>query len=201
MNYFLIVTTKSSVEDELLISNWDTKESVEDETNSNCDTCLVEDESIRMGGENSIHLDVISHDHICQPLGLENEFCDIDAVQDSLLEDMVSCSLSNKPSECQRIWSILSDNLSYVVENMPTCMTYTPSQGYHFKKWKAKQALYDAAKCNTPCKDNDDKYYGIQHDLKKVFEPMLIYLPHICGPRMMQKYKQPKHGLIWVYFS
>ena len=89
----------------------------------------------------------------------------------SLLEDMVSCSLSNKPSEYQKIWSILSDNLSYVVENMPTCMAYTPSQGHHFEKWKAKQALYDAAKCNTPCKDNDDKYYGIQHDLKKVFEP------------------------------
>ena len=68
--------------------------------------------------------------------GLEDEFCDIDAVQDSLLEDMVSCSLSNKPSECQKIWSILSDNLSYVVENMPTCMTYTPSQGYHFKSGK-----------------------------------------------------------------
>ena len=159
-----------SVEDELL-SNCDTKESVEDETNSNCDTCLVEDESIRMGGEISILLDIISHYHICQPLGLEDEFYDIDTVQDSILEDMVSCSLSNKPSEYQKIWSILSDNLCYVVKNMPTCMTYTPSQGYHFKKWKAKQALYGAAKCNTPCTDNDDKYYGIQHDLKKVFEP------------------------------
>ena len=43
-----------------------------------------------------------------------------------------------------------ADNLSYVVESMPTCKTYTLSQGYHFKKWKAKQALYDAEKCNTP---------------------------------------------------
>ena len=119
-----------------------------------------------MGGENSIHLDVIGHDLTCQPLGLEDEFCDIDTVQDYLLEDMVSCLLSDKLSEYQKILTILSDILSYVVENMPTCMTYTPSQGYHFKKWKAKQALYDAAKCNTPCKDNDDKYYGIQH-----FEP------------------------------
>ena len=160
---------KSSVEDELL-SNCDTKESVEDETNSNCDTSLVEDESIRMG-ENSNQLDVISHDLTCQPLGLEKEYCDIDAVQDSLLEDMVSCSLSDKPPEYQKIWSILSDKLSYVVENIPTCMNYIPPQGYHFKKWKAKQALYDAAKCNTPCKDHDDRYYGIQHDLKKVFEP------------------------------
>ena len=50
-------------------------------------------------------------------------------------------------------------------------MTYTPSQGYHFKKWKAKQELIVAAKCNTPCRDNDDKYYGIQHGLKKHFEP------------------------------
>ena len=88
--------------------------------------------------ENSIHLEVISHDLTCQPLGLEDEFCDIDTVQDSLLEDMVSCSLSNKPSEYQKIWSILSDNLSYVVENMPTCMTYTPSWGYHFKKKESK---------------------------------------------------------------
>ena len=38
-------------------------------------------------------------------------------------------------------------------------------------KWKAKQELYDAAKCNTPCRDNNDKYYGIQHGLKKDFEP------------------------------
>ena len=161
--------TEESVEDETN-SNCETKEKVEDETNSNCDTSLVEDESIRMG-ENSNHVDVVSHDLTCQPLGLENEFCDIDTVQNSLLEDMVSCSLSNKPSEYQKIWSILSDRLCYVVENMPTCMTYTPPQGYHNKKWKAKQALYDVAKCNTPCKDNDDKYYGIQHDLKKVFEP------------------------------
>ena len=132
---------------------------------------MVKDESIRMGGVNSIPLDVISHDHTCQPLGLGNEFSDIDTVKDSLLEDMVSCSLSNKPSEFQKIWSILSDCLSYVVESMTTCLAYTPSQGYHFKKWKAKQALYDAAKCNIPCRDNDDKFYGIQHGLKKVSEP------------------------------
>ena len=46
--------TKESVEDETN-SNCDTKEKVEDETSSNCDTCLVKDESIRMGGESSIH--------------------------------------------------------------------------------------------------------------------------------------------------
>ena len=95
---------------------------------------------------------------------------------------------------------VSSVSLSYVVENMPTCMTYTPSQGYHFKKWKAKQALYDAAKFNTPCRDNNDKYYGIQHGLKKVFDPH-GNISHICGPRKMQKYKQTKHGLIWVYFQ
>ena len=54
---------------------------------------------------------------------------------------------------------------------MPKCITYAPSQGYHFKKWRVKQALYDAAKCNTPCRDINDKYYGIQHGLKKDFEP------------------------------
>ena len=65
----------------------------------------------------------------------------------------------------------LSVSLSYVVGNMPTCMTYTPSKGYYFKKWKAKQSLYDAAKCNTPCRDNNDQYYGIQHGLKEDLEP------------------------------
>ena len=101
----------SCVDDELL-SNCDTEESVEDETNSNCDTCLVEDESIRMGCENSIPLGVTNHDHTCQPLCLESVFCDIDSVQDSLLEDKVSCLLSNKPSGFLNIWSILSDSLS-----------------------------------------------------------------------------------------
>ena len=132
---------------------------------------MVEDESIRMGSENSIHLDVNSHDYTCQPLGLEDEFCDIDAVQDSLLEDMVGCSPSNKPSEFQKIWSILSDSLCYGVENMPTCMTYTPSQGYHFKSGKQNKHCMMQQSVNAPCKDNDDKYYGIQHDLKKVFKP------------------------------
>ena len=131
---------KSCVEDELL-SNCDTKEKVEGENNSNCDICLVEDESIRMAGENSIPLDIISHDHTCQPLGLEDDFCDIDVVQDSLPEDMVSCLLSNKPKECKKIWSILSDNLSYVMENIPTYMTCTPSQGYHFRKVESKTSI------------------------------------------------------------
>ena len=54
---------------------------------------------------------------------------------------------------------------------MSTCMTYIPSQASYFERWKAKQALYDAAKCNTPCRDNNDKYYGIQHGLKKDYEP------------------------------
>ena len=128
-----------------------------------------------------------------------------DSVQDYTFEDMMSCSGSNKPSEFQMIWSILSDRLSSVSEIMPTCITYTPSWGYHFKRWKAKQALYDASnckiscmhtcvtyipshvyhfkiskakqalydasKCNTPCKGHNDKYYGIQHELKKEFDP------------------------------
>ena len=169
----------------------DTKEKVEDEMNSNCDTCLVEDESIRMDGENSVHLDIISHDLTCQLLGLEDDFCDIDTDQYPLCEDMVSCSLSNKPSDCQKIWSILSDNLSYVLENMPTYMTYTPSQGYHFKSSRPKQALYDAAKCNTPCRNNDDKYYGIQHDLKEVFEPHVDISATYLWSQDDAKIKQP----------
>ena len=54
---------------------------------------------------------------------------------------------------------------------MPTCMAYIPSQGYHFKKWKEKWVLYDASKCHTPCRNNNDKYYGIQHGLKMDFDP------------------------------
>ena len=73
MNHFLIVTI-SPVLMMNFLSKCDTKESVEDKTNSNCGTCLVEDEYIRMGGENSMHLDVTSHDHTCQPLGLGNKF-------------------------------------------------------------------------------------------------------------------------------
>ena len=132
---------------------------------------MLEDESIRLGGKNSIPLGVTNHDNTCQPLCLGNDFCDKDTVQDSILENMVSCSHFNKCSELIKIWSILSDSLSYVVENMSKCIVYTPSQGYHFQRWKAKQALHDASKCNTPCRDKMDKYYGIQHDIEKDFEP------------------------------
>ena len=50
------------------------------------------------------------------------------------------------------------------------------SQGYHFKRWKAIQAWYDASNCNFPCRDNNDKYYGIQHGLKKDLDPHLDIL-------------------------
>ena len=111
---------------------------------------------------------------------------------------MLSCSLSNKLSEFQKIWSILSDSLCYVVENMPTCMTL---QGYHFKKWKAKQALYDATKCNTPCRDNNDKYSGIQHGLKKVFDPHADISATYLWSQDDATSQATKHGLIWVYFQ
>ena len=84
---------------------------------------------------------------------------------------MVICSNSNKPSEFQKIWSVLSDSLRYVVGNMPMCIAYTPSQGYHFKKWKEKQVLYEVFKYNTPCRDKNDKYYCIQHGLNQDFDP------------------------------
>ena len=130
---------KESVNDETS-SNYDTKEKVNDETISNCDTCLVGDESIRLGGNKSKSFDVASHDHICQLFCFENDLYGMDTAQDSTLEDMVSCLNSNKPSKFQKFWSILADHLCYVVGNMPTCIAYIPLQGYHFKKWKAKQA-------------------------------------------------------------
>ena len=167
MNYFLIVTlhTKEKVDDETY-SNCDTKKKVDDETNSNCDTYLVEDESVRLDGKNSISYDVANHDHTWQPFCLENDFCDINSVQDFILEDMMSCSNSNKPLKFQKIWALLSDTLSNVVENMPTCIAYTPSWGYHFKKWKAKQHCV-----MHPCIDNNGRYYHTQHGLKKDFDP------------------------------
>ena len=123
---------KSCVENEVL-SNFDTKKKVDVEANSNCNTCLVEDESVRLGDMNFISFDFFSLDHTCQTFCLKNDFCDIDSVQDSTFEDMMSCLGSNKPSEFQKICSILSDRLRYVVENMPTCIAYAPSWGTTFK--------------------------------------------------------------------
>ena len=37
-------------------------------------------------------------------------------------------------------------------------------------------------------------------DYRKNVTLMLIYQPHICGPRMTQNLHQTKHGLMWVYF-
>ena len=65
--------TKESVDNETN-SNCDTKEKVDDETNSNCETCLVENESGRLGGKNSISYDVTYHYHTCQPYCLEMIF-------------------------------------------------------------------------------------------------------------------------------
>ena len=62
---------------------------IDDETSSNCNTCLVEDESVRLGGKTPMPLDVTNDDHICQPFCLGNDFCDIDSVQDSVLENIV----------------------------------------------------------------------------------------------------------------
>ena len=84
---------------------------------------------------------------------------------------------------------------------MFTCMTYTHSQGYHFKRWKAKQALHDAAKCNTPFRDNNDKYYGNQHGLKKVFDSYVDISARYLWSQDDANHSQPKHGWIWVYFQ
>ena len=57
------------------------------------------------------------------------------------------------------------------METTPTCLTCTPTQGYHLKGWNAEQTLYDASNCNTPCGDNNDQYYHILHELNKDFNP------------------------------
>ena len=54
---------------------------------------------------------------------------------------------------------------------MPTYINYTPSLGHQFKRWNAKQALYDASNGKTPCCNNNNKYEGMQHVLKKDFDP------------------------------
>ena len=78
---------------------------------------------------------------------------------------------------------------------MPTWMSYTPLQGYYIKKWKAKQALYDASKCNTPCRDNNDKYYG----LKKVFHPHVDISATYLWSQDGAESQATKNGLLWVY--
>ena len=160
---------------------------------------MVEDESVRLCGMKSISLDFVNQDHTHWPFYLQNNFCDIDLVQTSTLEDMMSYLGSIKPSEVPKFRIILSDRLSYVVENMPICTSNTPSQDYNFKRWKTEQALYDASNCNTHCTDNNDKYYDIQHGLKKDLDPHVDISSTFCGPRMMQNLNQPKHGLIWAF--
>ena len=71
-----------------LLSNCDTKEKGDGETNSGCGICLVEDESVILCGMNPISLDFVNHDQTCQIFCLD--FCDIDSVQDSLFEDILS---------------------------------------------------------------------------------------------------------------
>ena len=99
-------------------------------TNSNCDTCLVEDKSIKVGGMNSTSLDYVNHDHICQPFCLENDFCDTDSVPDSMYEDMISCSGFIVPT----------DLVNFVGLNKLCCKKHAhmcnccSSQGYHFKR-------------------------------------------------------------------
>ena len=104
---------KESVNDEIN-PNYDTKEKVDDKTHSNFDTYLVDDESVRLSGKNSISLDFVNSDHMCEQLCLEDDFCDIDSVQDSTFEKMISCSNSNKPLEFQKFWLILSDRLNQI---------------------------------------------------------------------------------------
>ena len=144
---------------------------------------------------NSIFLHFVNPGHFF----LENDCCDINVVQHSTFEDLMSCSGSNKSTEFHTVLSILSDRLSNVTENNPTCITYTPAQEYNFKYQKAKQALNDTSMCNPSNRDNNDIYYGIQHGLKKILVLMLKYQPSICGVRMMQNLNQPKHGLMWAH--
>ena len=62
---------------------------------------MVENESVILSDKNSISLDFVNHDHMCQPFGFENDFCDIDSVENSTFEDMMNYSNSSIPSEFQ----------------------------------------------------------------------------------------------------
>ena len=76
----------------------------------------------------------------------------------------MNCSVSqvDKLSERPKIWPILSERLSYVVDTTPTD-NMQPFSGLSFQKRKAKQTFNAASNCNPPCKNNNGKYYGIQH--------------------------------------
>ena len=98
---------KSCVEDELH-SNFDSRDSsVDDETNSNCDACLIENEFIRLDNinTNDISLAAVDPNHTCQAFCLKYDSCNGGSGQDSYFEGLMSCLDSNydKPSKCQKI--------------------------------------------------------------------------------------------------
>ena len=59
-----------SVDDETN-SNCDTKEKVDDEINSDCDICSIENKSGKLGGMSSISLNFVNYDHRSQPFVLK----------------------------------------------------------------------------------------------------------------------------------
>ena len=64
---------------------------------------------------------------------------------------------------------------------------------------KAKQTLHDASKCNTPCRENNDKYHGIQHGLKKDFEPRVDISATYLWSQNDAKSQLTKTWFDWVY--
>ena len=66
--------------------------------------------------------------------------------------------------------AIFSDKLDYVVDIIPTSISYNPFQ-VTTSKMEIKQTLCNALNCTPHYKDNEDKYYGIQYGLKKDFDP------------------------------
>ena len=54
--------------------------------------------------------------------------------------------------------------------------SFPPSQGYHLKKWKAKQAMYYPSNGNTPCRGNNGKYLWSQDDAKSQLTKTLIHI-------------------------
>ena len=82
---------------------------------------------------------------------------------------------------------------------MPTCVTAALPRGTTLKGRKQNKhfVMFSIVILILETIMTSIRVYNV--DKRKILILMLIYQPHICGPRMMQNLSQPKHGLMWVY--
>ncbi len=90
---------------------------------------------------------------------------------DKYHSQVYSSALDSK--EEHPIWSILTDNLSYVKDRTYEGSGFKPSEGYEFRKWKGKRDLTKNP-INYPqaeLEQTEDKYARIGSTLKDEYHP------------------------------